>query len=156
MMSCWVRSNKRPRSLDCAGRAPTLPTGRHSCRCDHTARENAVPVSAWLPRLAPLEVFALYRPAYAGRGSWARSHEPCPRAYPLQRRDQSRGPSLPRRYSSPGSSVPRPPRTPAELLSLSPSAYTSGLCPTWAVQTGLPHPVHCLEHVPLPLPRQDP
>lgn len=132
-----------------------LPAGRHSCRFDHTAHGIVVPDFAWPSRTACRKVLALFQRTLARRGSWTRLRRSCPRAYPLDSLDQSRGPSLPRRYSAPGSSVPWPPRTPAELRSLSPSAYTSGLALTRAVQSGLPHPVHDLEHVLLPLPRWD-
>ena len=90
------------------------------------------------------------------RGSWTGQTRPCPRAYPLRQRDQSEGPSLPARYVAHRSAVLRPPRTPAALRTISPSAYTPGLCPTQARQTGLScsGPDHA--HVPPSVPREDP
>jgi hypothetical protein len=68
------------------------------------------------------------RRAMARRGRWIASPRPCPNAYLRDTRDQSRGPSLPTRSSARRSALLRPPRTPAALRSLSPSAYRTGLC----------------------------
>ena len=130
-----------------AGRAPvpaapasTPPAGRHSCRSGHTARENDAPGTAWHMPIACVGVLARPRQwpptpfrwtgrrASARRGRWVATPRPCPNAYLRRTRDQSRGPSLPARCSARRSSLLRPPRTPAALRSLSPSAYTSGLC----------------------------
>ena len=89
-------------------------------------------------------------------GSLDRAPRPCPHAYPLRSRDQSRGPSLPARYVARRSAVLRPRRTPAALRRLSPSAYTTGLCPTRPAQTGLSCSGPDLAHVPPPLPRRRP
>ena len=49
----------------------------------------------------------------------------------------------------------RPPRTPAALDSLSPSAYTRRFALTWAAQTGLSCSVRLRAHVLRPIPRRD-
>ena len=49
-----------------------------------------------------------------------------------------------------------PSLTPAALRSLSLSAYTNSLAPTWAAQTGLSRSASNLVHLLLPMPRRDP
>ncbi len=96
------------------------------------------------------------RQAVACRGSWTAQNRSCPDAYPLRPRDQSQGLSLPTRYGARRSAVLRPHRTPAALQELSPSAYTLGLCPTQARQTGLSCSEPDYVYVPPPIPRKDP
>src|SRR5229473_3214435 len=112
--------------------------------------------SAWLPSIAAEFVLAPCRRAIARGGGWTERSRSCPSAYRLLQRNQSRGPSLRPRSSARSSSVLRPPRTPAARRSTSPSAYTSDLAPTWAVQTGLSCSSPSLDRVLLPLPRRDP
>ena len=76
------------------------------------------------------------RRAYARRGGWP-AKRACPDARVLRRRDQSRGPSLLARCSARRSQLLRPRRTPADLRSPSPSAYTAVFADE-AGQTGLP------------------
>lgn len=132
-----------------------LPTGRHSGGLGRTARGTGAPDAARLLRRACVGVVGLCRWAVAHRGGWVRRSGPCPRPYLFRQRDQSRGPSLRRRSSSPPSPVLRPPRTPAALRPLSPSAYTVGLCRTSAAQSGLSCSVPLLQRVLLPVPRRD-
>ncbi len=133
-----------------------LPAGRHSGRCGRTARGSGDPATAWPPHTAVSGVVALCRWAYAPRSSWIGSFvRPCPRAYLQLRRDQSRDPSLRPRSASRPSQVLRSPRTPAAQCSISPSAYSKHLAATTAAQTGLSCSAQILEHVPLPVPRED-
>ena len=122
-------SDHRPRRLhDWLGPAPTPLTGRQTCRCGRKGRGNADPGTAWPQPIAGSGVVALWRGEdVSPRGSWAGRSPPCPHAYPLDRHDRSRGPSLLPRCSR-LSAVLRPRRTPAALRSTSPLAYTSGLC----------------------------
>jgi len=145
-------SHDQPRPLhDSPGPAPTPPTGRHPCRHGHTGHGNAAPATAWPQPIACVEVLApsqetrhrpirvrnlLDRRAKARRGCWTDQNPSCPDAYPLPKRDQSEGPSLPARYVARRSSVLCPSPTPAVLRRISPSAYTPGLCPTKACTDG--------------------
>src|SRR5690606_30519461 len=86
------------------------------------------------------------------RGGWP--FRACPCAYLHRRRDRPRGPSLPLRSSSQRSALLRPPRTPAARRSTSPSAYTSRLAPTRAVQTGLSCSALLRDRVLRPIPRR--
>jgi hypothetical protein len=123
------------------------PAGHHPCGHGHTGRGTGAPETAWPQPIASIEVVARslgpparyrepaaardpLRQAAACRGYWTGNPRPCPCAYPLQRRDQSEGPSLPARSAARRSAVLRPPRTPAALQATSPSAYTPGLLPT--------------------------
>jgi hypothetical protein len=147
----------RPPRLDCASPASTLPVGRHSYRCGHTTRESGVLGSAWPQPTAVFGVVALCPQAPACVGVWTGSPvRPCPRAYLLRRPDHRRGPSLLPCSAPRLSSVLRPPRTPAAHRSTSPSAYTSRLAATTAVQTGLSCSALLLPIVPLPVPRRNP
>ena len=68
--------------------------------------------------------------------------------------DQSRALSLQR--LSPPSSLLWAPRTPSRHGGISPSAYTHRLCPTWAVEEGLPSSASGYPCVPSSLPRKRP
>ena len=167
-----VRQGDGPprRPLGSAAPVATPPTGRHPCEHGHTGRGTAAPETAWPQPIACVEVLALsrgrpphtgsrrrhgrLRQAVARRGSWTGHPRSCPHAYPLHRRDQSEGPSLPARYAARRSAVLRPPRTPAALRQISPSAYTPGLCPTQAKQTGLSCSGPDYAHVPPSVPRR--
>ena len=120
--------------------ASTPPTGRHPARYGHTTRGSVAPGTALHMHIACVGVLArprqwpptapfrwTSRRAKARRGRWVEPGRPCPNAYLRDTRDQSRGPSLPARCSARRSQLVRPPRTPADLRPLSPSAYTNGL-----------------------------
>ena len=130
-----------------AAPAPTPPTGRHPCRYGHTGRGNASPadcLAAAHSRRCSSRTFTgdgppvdgydrLMAAGVVGPGFPAMpSRLPAPLGM-----TKVRGPSLPARYVARRSPVLRPPRTPAALQPTSPSAYTTGLCPTQAGQTGL-------------------
>src|SRR5205809_1495759 len=68
--------------------------------------------------------------------------------------DQSRALSLQR--LSPPSSLLWAPRTPSRHGGISPSAYTHRLCPTWAVEEGLPSSASGCACVPSSIPRKRP
>jgi len=80
---------------------------------------------------------------------------PFPRAYLLPRLDHRRDLSLRSRCSARPSTVLRSPRTPAPQRSISPSAYTSHLAATTAVETGLPCSALLLQRVLRSIPRRD-
>ena len=173
--ACGPRRSPPPRQGDPIhpGRTPvrcapaaTPPTGRHPCRHGHTGRGNAAPKTAWPQPIARVAVVALsparpptaprrLRQAMARRGCWTGQSRSCPHTYPLRTRDQSGGPSLPACLLTPisGTTTPSDSRCPPEI---SPSAYTPGLCPTQARQTGLSCSEPDCVHVPLPIPRKDP
>ena len=113
-----------------------LPTGRHACRCGPSAHENVGPVAAWPHSRVGVAIGALCRWTRVHRGNWYRSSRSCPRASLLGRHCPRRDPSLRPRYSSRASSLLWSPRIPAAPRSLSPMAYTSGVAPTRAAQTG--------------------
>src|SRR2546426_7730443 len=73
---------------------------------------------------------------------------------PRYRHDQSRALSLQR--LSPPSSLLWAPRTPSRHGGISPSAYTHRLCPTWAVEEGLPSSASGYTCVPSSIPRKRP
>ncbi|ATB46429.1 hypothetical protein MYMAC_002027 [Corallococcus macrosporus DSM 14697] len=133
-----------------------LPTGRHSGGLGHTAHGNGAPGTAWLPRRACAGVVELCRWTLAHRGDWSLLGGSCPRSYLPPKHHPSRGPSLRARCLARPSPVLRPPRTPAALPTLSPSAYTRGPAATTAAQTGLSCSPPDLEHVPRPIPRGAP
>jgi len=122
-------SDHRPRRLhDWLGPAPTPPTGRQTCRCGHKGRGSADPGTGWPQPIAGSGVVALWRGEdVSPRGRWTGRSRSWPHAYLHCRCDRSRGPSLLPRCSR-LSAVLRPRRTPACLRSISPFAYTSGLC----------------------------
>ena len=81
------------------------------------------------------------------RGNWTKTPRSCPRAYPLDARDQSWGPSLPARYVARRSAVLRPHRTPAALQRSGVGSRRETPCggsfPATPPRTGhevLPHP----------------
>ncbi len=162
-------SHDRPRPHPCSrAPAPTPPTGRHPGGHGRTGRGNDAPQTAWPQSIACVEVLApsqetrgpphrprnpLDRRAKARRGCWTGPGPSCPDAYPLPKHDQSEGPSLPARYVARRSPVLRPPRTPAALQRTSPSAYTSGLCPTQGVRRRVsPVPAQTFNACHLPYP----
>ena len=130
-----------------------LPTGRHPCRCGHTAHGNGGPAAAWPRSRVGVAIGALCQWTHAHRGGW--TSRSCPHACLRGRRCPRRDPSLPARYSSRGSTLLRSPRTPAAPRSISPVAYTSRAAPTRAAQTGLSCSVRLRVRVLRPLPRRD-
>jgi hypothetical protein len=137
-------------------RASRLPTGRHPCRCGHTAHGSAGPVAAWPRSTVGVAIGALCRWTRVHRGGWNRSCRSCPRACLRPRRCPRRDPSLPARCSSRGSTLLWSPRTPAAPRSISPVAYTSRAAPTRAAQTGLSCSVRLLVRVLRSVPRRAP
>lgn len=136
-----------------ASPASTLPTGRHPCRCGHTAHGSGVPAAAWPPSRVGVAIGALCQGTRVHWGGWA--SRPCPRACFRGRHCPRRDPSLPARSSSRGSTLLRSPRTPAAPRSISPVAYTSRAAPTRAAQTGLSCSVPLLVRVLRSVPRRD-
>ena len=145
--------DRRPPHRGSPSPAATPPEGRHASRSDPLARGSGAPGIAWLRPRGGVAIGALCRRAHARRGDW--TSRSCPRACLLDHHDHRRDPSLPSRCSSRGSALLRSPRTPAAPRSTSPSAYTSHVAPTRAVQTGLSCSVPLRVHVLRPVPRRD-
>ena len=107
-----------------------LPTGRHACRCGHTAHGNDGPVAPWPHSRVGVAI------GRVPRGGWNRSRRSCPCASLLVRRCPRRDPSLLARYSSRGSAtIPSDSRCPPLAFTV---AYTSCMALTRA---GHPYPV---------------
>ncbi len=153
--------HRRPRHPCSASHASTPPRGRHASRCDHTGRGTAYPRFAWPLPLDAVVTAPRDRPIFAGRGSWVASWQvhplrplqPCPCVRGFRRRDHPRDPSLRRRSAAPSSPVLRSPRTSAAPRSLWPSAWSSCVALTRAVQTDLPCSVLLLGRVLRSVPR---